>query len=142
MKPSARLYSCTLCHKQVVICSDCDRGQIYCGKDCSLSARQTSVRSAGRRYQASFKGKLQHAQRQQRYRQAKKVTHLGSLVTGEHVLLLEVVNKTVRPVILSDRKVLRCHFCKKRVPNLLRSGFLRNDISAKTPTLLNYAQPP
>jgi hypothetical protein len=49
MQSSARLFNCARCQRQVVICSHCDRGNIYCAKRCSQSARPQSRREAGRR---------------------------------------------------------------------------------------------
>ena len=78
MKQIARLLNCIRCHKQVRICSTCDRGNIYCGSECSVPARRELERAAGARYQKSYKGRLKHAARQQRYREREKqkVTHL------------------------------------------------------------------
>ena len=44
MQSSARLFNCARCRCQVVICSHCDRGNIYCGKRCSETARRQSQR--------------------------------------------------------------------------------------------------
>jgi len=80
MQGSARLFNCARCRCQVVICSHCDRGNIYCGKRCSEAARRQSQREAGRRYQKTRRGGFAHAERQRRYRQRRraKVTHQGS----------------------------------------------------------------
>lgn len=72
MKHSLRLYSCTFCHTQVLICSNCDRGQIYCASTCALTARKKSCKQANRRYQKTFKGKMNNALRQRRFRQRSK----------------------------------------------------------------------
>ena len=45
MQSSARLFNCARCRCQVVICSHCDRGNLYCGKRCSQAARRQSVRA-------------------------------------------------------------------------------------------------
>ena len=50
MQSSARLFNCARCRCHVVICSHCDRGNIYCGGRCSQRVRRQSVRAAGRRY--------------------------------------------------------------------------------------------
>jgi hypothetical protein len=80
MQSSARVFNCARCQRQVVICSHCDRGNIYCGKRCSQSARRQSRREASRRYQRTRRGRFAHAARQRRYRQRRraKVTHQGS----------------------------------------------------------------
>ena len=75
MESTARLYNCARCHCQVIICSYCDRGNIYCDKSCADLARKTSLRKAGKRYQRSYRGRLKHAERQRHYRaRCKKVT--------------------------------------------------------------------
>ena len=76
---SARLFLCAGCRMQVVICSCCDRGQIYCAGDCARQARRRAVQCAGQRYQNGGAGRRRHAARQGRYRaRDKKVTHHGS----------------------------------------------------------------
>jgi hypothetical protein len=68
---SARLFPCVRCRALVLICSCCDRGQIYCANGCAEEVRRQSVRAAGERYQATKKGRRAHAARQCAYR-AKK----------------------------------------------------------------------
>src|SRR5205085_1819849 len=96
MKPIPRLYLCLLCCAQVVICSHCDRGQIYCGSICAKAARTKSCREAAKRYQLSPKGKRSNALRQRRYRERKikKVTDHGSHPPTQNGLLKSVKNKT------------------------------------------------
>jgi hypothetical protein len=77
---SYRLFNCALCFRQVRLCSKCDRGNRYCGQICASWARQRSKAEAGRRYQRSFQGALNHANRQAVYRVriTEEVTHQGS----------------------------------------------------------------
>jgi hypothetical protein len=85
---SARLFMCAECHAQALICSCCDRGQIYCVGDCAAHARRRSERDAGRRYQTSRRGRLAHAERTRRYRvRCKNVTHHGSPLSPPDDLL-------------------------------------------------------
>jgi len=70
-----RMFGCTRCQTQVFICSDCDRGQIYCGTACSRTARAQHHREADRRYQQSRKGRFTHAARARRYRRRQKAAH-------------------------------------------------------------------
>jgi hypothetical protein len=85
MQNTARLFTCARCRAQVLICSRCDRGHIYCGPRCSQQARRESLRAAGRRYQHSRRGRLTHAERQHRYRRRPhKVTHQGSVPLAPH----------------------------------------------------------
>lgn len=69
---SARLYLCVRCYRQVVICSDCDRGNIYCAEACARTARQEKMRYAGRRYQTGYRGRCANAARQKRYRERRQ----------------------------------------------------------------------
>ena len=76
---TARLFLCARCQAQVLVCSHCDRGQIYCAQGCAQTARRDAQRAAGRRYQASRRGRVNHAARAGRYRaRQNNVTHQGS----------------------------------------------------------------
>lgn len=126
MKPSSRLFNCVGCYAQTVVCSDCDRGQIYCGQVCSRPARLESHRAANKRYQQSFKGRMNHASRQQRYRELKKiVTDHSSMPVMESVVLLSVEIPCSEPEIQSVVGCDVCHFCKKPVTSFFRYGFLQ-----------------
>ena len=75
-----RLRSCcdATCRTVFTICAGCDRGQRYCSVTCRQRMRRQQVRAAGRRYQASPKGKLRHLLRQRTYRRRQSqadVTH-------------------------------------------------------------------
>jgi hypothetical protein len=48
IRGTARLFLCARCRAQVVICRDCDRGQIYCTSRCAQDARRNAQRAAGR----------------------------------------------------------------------------------------------
>ena len=95
MDRSARLFQCLRCREQVVLCSDCDHGQVYCGPACSLAARREHRRRSAQRYQSSRCGRLKHAARMACWRRrrrslrlsgagasANKVTHQGCLPTA------------------------------------------------------------
>ena len=69
------------CLSLFAICSCCDRGQRYCSLSCRSQARVRQHRAANRRYQRSSEGRLDHRDRQKRYRcrpGAKSVTDQGS----------------------------------------------------------------
>lgn len=121
MKKSARLFTCVRCRRQVTICSDCDRGNIYCGTNCSQPVRAQSLRQANQRYQKSFRGKQKHAERQRRYRmhQNKKVTYQGSPVPPPDDLLPSLTNEYLTNVVM-------CHFCGKSCSVFVRIEFLTN----------------
>ncbi len=65
----ARRFLCARCRAPTLVCSRCDRGQIYCATGCAAAARQQSQREAGQRYQCSRPGRFMHAARTQRWRE-------------------------------------------------------------------------
>ena len=72
MKHSSRLFSCSFCLQQVVICSHCDRGNIYCSPKCAINARKQYCKESNKRYQQTTKGKFNNALRQKRFRARQK----------------------------------------------------------------------
>ena len=136
MCDSARLYNCVRCQRQVIICSDCDRGNIYCPGECAKQSRHEKQQEAAERYQSSHKGRQRHAQRQHQYRQRQqqfhpwqkeKVTHQGSpeltacdsITTG----LKTEISRTISPVV-SKKAGWACHFCGAQCGEYLRWSFL------------------
>ena len=69
MDQPARLYLCARCRVQVILCSRCDRGNRYCGRQCRHQARMQARRQTAQRYQRSWHGRIAHAQRSRRWRQ-------------------------------------------------------------------------
>lgn len=124
METSSRLYYCALCHIQCLICTACDRGQIYCSPDCSRVARKHSVRSAEKRYQNTYRGKINHSLRQKRYREhlKQKVTDQGSQIQSKNALLKSVKNKALA---IGSSSRLTCCCCQKLTSPWIRYGFLR-----------------
>jgi hypothetical protein len=126
-----RLYLCARCQRQTLVCSHCDRGQRYCCRTCSATARWLSLRDAGRRYQNTRRGRLAHAERQRRYRtRMKKVTHhcsppspVDDLVVSDPMVTNErpSTGEQASPV-LRERQ---CLWCGRRCPELVRQDFLR-----------------
>jgi len=130
MEPSARLYSCACCRQLVVLCSECDHGNIYCFDGCSERQRRRSLREAGARYQGTFEGKRNAARRQAEFRSRsrktvaeppvpeQKVTHQGS--EGD---------SSPAPMEDDSREggagVVYCHCCGKPVDCFLRTGPIR-----------------
>ena len=127
---SARLFHCARCRRQVVICSHCDRGKIYCGQGCARTARRQSQRAAARRYQRTRRGRFAHAARQRRYRQRRgaKVTHQGSPPRrADETLPTESrtsAHRGASPGADADGD-LRCYLCGRRCSPFLRQGYLR-----------------
>jgi hypothetical protein len=54
---SCRSFLCGRCRSQVLVCRECDRGQIYCIGTCAQEARRDKQREARRRYQATPRGR-------------------------------------------------------------------------------------
>lgn len=68
----------------MIICRHCDRGNRYC-PSCARLARAEKQRAAGKKYQQTKAGRLNHKVRQERCRDRpqKNVTHHGDLGIGE-----------------------------------------------------------
>ncbi|MCP4283499.1 MAG: hypothetical protein GY792_03465 [Gammaproteobacteria bacterium] len=149
MENTARLYNCARCHCQVIICSRCDRGNIYCHRDCALIARANSQREACRRYQSAPHGRLRHAARQRRYRQRQKqkVTHQGSPLNASDDSLpstsSESDDKDKASLAGRDDAVF-CHFCHRRCSLFVRQGYLDGRRHRYSPDVRNIypAAPP
>jgi hypothetical protein len=81
-------HCCNLdCREPFPICACCDRGQRYCSQPCRARARVRQRRAANRRHQQSAEGRLDHRDRQKRYRRrrhTKSVTDQGSQTAGLH----------------------------------------------------------
>ena len=138
--PHARLFLCAEpnCRVQALICSDCDRGHIYC-VDCAPYARRRSLHAAGRRYQTSSRGRIRHAARARRYRARKdrarenKVTHHGSppdrsdaLLRADPATVKEQSSTDSRPP--PRRQEWCCMCCGRRCSEHVRQGFLQRRV--------------
>lgn len=134
----ARLFLCARCQAQVLICSCCDRGQIYCAGGCAREVRHQAQRAAGRSYQASRRGRVNHAARARRWRaRQKNVTHQGSpsRPPDDGVSVDATVTASDPPVAPSsdvespsrggNPPLGRCCWCGRRCPPFVRMGFLR-----------------
>ena len=127
MENTARLYNCARCHCQAIICSYCDRGNIYCSESCTQAARKESLRAAGKRYQRTRNGRSKHAERQRQYRSScKKVTHQGSPGSPSNDPL-PPRSETPASVATTEIEGVHCHFCGR-----LCSDFLRLDYRHRT----------
>ena len=127
MEPTSRLFLCILCLTQVVLCSGCDHGQIYCSRVCAFFARQKSLRLARSRYQQTFNGRRNHAARQARYRMKlkNKVTDHTSLPEGQNAPMKPLKNKPEKTETGQSESALTCCFCEKTISGWLRNDFLR-----------------
>jgi hypothetical protein len=137
MDPSARLYHCARCHCQVILCRRCDRGQVYCADGCAHQARRDALRRAGARYRATWRGRLNNALRQRRFRaRQQKVTHHGSVPLATPAVLV-----ATRPVADRARSLSRvgpaesvhCHRCGCVCSPFLRRDFLRSRLRTVYP---------
>jgi hypothetical protein len=133
MRSSARLFNCAGCHRQVVICSHCDRSNRYCGPGCAQAARRRSVGEAGRRYQNSRRGRFAHAARQRRYRQRRKqkVTHQGSPPTPSDETLPVESSASAGGIDSCAEDAgdgIRCHFCARICTPFVRQQFLHRPV--------------
>jgi hypothetical protein len=128
---TARLFLCARCRAQVLICSCCDRGNIYCGEGCAEEIRRSTQRAAGQRYQSSHRGRLNHAARARRYRaRQKKVTHHGSLPQPTDDVMPVGTTLTTQAHLRTPRSFplqppWRCHWCERPCSPFVRHGFLR-----------------
>jgi hypothetical protein len=153
-----RLFVCARCRVQVLICSDCDRGQRYCASECASTTRRALQRDAGKRYQHGRAGRFKHALRTRvwRKRQAEKaqsVTHHGSQLAPLDAVLAAtpptvsatVVTAPAEPctttpcadvavpaasaAIPMTAAVWHCHWCREGCIPRVRLGFLRHSLS-------------
>jgi hypothetical protein len=63
------------CRSLFAVCGPCDHARRYCSEECARVSRRAKQRLAGRRYQATERGRRNHAARQARYRARRRVTH-------------------------------------------------------------------
>jgi len=133
MSSNARLYQCTRCHSQVIICRRCDRGNVYCAESCAKLARFESKKRTEKRYRNSPLGRHTNAQRQRRFRAKKrellkKVTHQGSPPdTANDLLSAEKKPRQDNHKFVNNltTETIHCHFCGCECTSFLRSGFIR-----------------
>ena len=132
MESIGRFFLCAGCRVQVLICSHCDRGQIYCADTCAPRARRDSMRAAGRRYQSSRRGRFKHAERSRRYRaRQKKVTHQASPAPVPDDLLAISAMSQAQGAAKAAPMVLWawiCHFCGRPCSAFVRIGPLRSRV--------------
>ena len=124
-----RFFLCIRCRQQVVICSRCDRGQVYCGRECASEVRRSRQREARRRYQASERGRQMHADRSRRYRAR------GRRVTDQGPILIALPNRQPEPahaaamavqpaVSVATGRLTACYRCGTPVSNMVRQSLI------------------
>ena len=103
MLRSARLFLCVRCCAQVLLCSHCDHGQVYCTRACSFAARRERRRHTAKRYQDSRCGRLKHAARTAIWRKRRRSQQLTSAGDDIHK-----VTHQGCPHALADALLLAC----------------------------------
>lgn len=78
---------CQCCDKYFVICKSCYRGHKYCSLDCKLTGYESRRKTARQKFENTFEEKLDHADRQARYRERQKVTDKSSKLNIKNVNL-------------------------------------------------------
>lgn len=131
-----RIASCQrdACRRPFAVCGPCDHARRYCGVRCARLARTAQLALAGRRYQATERGRRAHAARQARYRARHRVTHQCpgrpaktttltplTLSAGLPPTSTQARTREVSPEPVC--KPPRCTFCGKQAA-LLRYQFL------------------
>ncbi len=96
----ARRFLCARCRAPTLVCSHCDRGQIYCAAGCAAVVRQQSQRDAGRRYQDSLRGRFRHAARTRRWRERQALTAVP--LAGSEIATPQSVTHQGSPLPASD----------------------------------------
>ena len=126
---SCRLFLCGRCRSQVLVCRDCDRGQIYCFGTCAQDARRENQREARRRYQATPRGRAMHAARSRRYRaRGQCVTDHSPANEQKAGPLLELeVGEALGEPSRSRKSPLQwlCHHCRRSASEFVRLSPLR-----------------
>jgi hypothetical protein len=123
----SRLFLCLHCRQQVVICSRCDRGQVYCGRACASEGRQSRQREARRHYQASERGRQMHADRSRRYRaRGRRVTDQGPALVASPDRQPEPAHAATMPVqpaaSVATGRLTACYRCGTPVSNMVRQS--------------------
>jgi hypothetical protein len=118
---SGRLFLCSRCHRQVVICRRCDRGQMYCGQDCALEVRRHNQREARRRYQATDRGRRMHADRSREYRaRIRCVTDQGPTPGRQPQKACAAAKAAQPPAMIAAGRVTACYRCGNPVSDRVR----------------------
>lgn len=148
---AGRMFLCGRCRTLVVLCSHCDRGNVYCGQICAKAQRRSSLLAAGARYQSSFAGRMAHAARARRYRaRHNKVTHQGSVAyaRADQIHPSATASPPLKPQpdpslelgTASDSSRPRCSGCGAARADAVRQGWLRRWPSR--PTGVRHADSP
>ena len=126
---SSRLTTCAdhRCNRPFAVRGGCDLERRFCSPQCASSSRRSSLRRAGRQYQATDRGRSLHAARQARYRdRLRAVTHQSrdaDLKISSNAVKSAVLQIAAAPVRQALCLAPVCAFCGQ--PGVfLRNGFL------------------
>lgn len=72
---------CPRCQKTFYVCRHCDRGHVYCCRECSIESRCEKCRIYRRHYRRSPEGKKDHRDHE-RARRRRRI--LGKEIVGDH----------------------------------------------------------
>jgi hypothetical protein len=135
MARSARLFLCARCRDQVLLCSHCDRGQLYCSRACSFARRRERRRETAQRYQSSQAGRLKHAARSACWRKRRRSLHQHS--AGADV---DKVTHQGCPQALADASL---HACDNMPTGACEPALAETaqDAAPTTPGALSFAAP-
>ena len=130
---SARMFMCGRCNAQTTVCSCCDRGNVYC-PECRTIARKEARQRTAKRYQKSYIGRSNHAERQRQYQERqrrleKKVTHQGSTSVANvlsHADRPKVVEQHAELPHYEHLNAIICDYCEG-----VCSKFIRRDFFAR-----------
>lgn len=150
---SDRTYICAWCQSEVRVCTQCDRGQRYCSANCRQQSRRACQRRASACYQSSRVGCINHARRQQQYRERKRqetqrqergpgaeqiVTQQGSQDTSAGDLLAcEIELDEIKSQADAPASQLHCHWCGRAISGVRRLGWLRYAVQDEPDHRLN-----
>jgi hypothetical protein len=128
-----RRFFCDRCQVPVVVCTPCDRGQRYCGPDCSQAARREKQRASNRRYQSTERGRKLHNARQARYKDRQR-NRLRQTATDPEVTEQGYQEAVSQPLDAKRQPARRsCMVC-----GAPRTEFLRLEPKARRPKTLRH----
>ncbi len=119
-----RRHRCGRCRVTFEICRSCDRGHLYCCRDCSTKARKASVWAARLRHRKSPEDRADHRERE-RARRARRHS-----CVGDHVARPAPPWSFFRPMTRRgrDRITLRLSPISEKRPRFRLEGSLPTDL--------------
>ena len=147
---TARRYHCARCHQPVIICRDCDRGNIYCFDGCAQAAEKERCKRNAKRYRDSAKGKRTTLARQRRHRlrqallgsdpesckqhpdtpepaTAQSDTTSADLAIVTHRGSVDVPRNAPLNLLPQTRPIIYCNGCQRICSEAVRINFMRTN---------------